>query len=175
MYLPLGLLVALAIWAGTTLFFVPTGVFVFAVALLAVASILGAFSARGRVPYADLGALFLVAATFLSVGIFLAPVGLEELYAFVGVGILTVQVTRFRTMVRPFLRSADRADREALQALYVTFLQRLGFLIILVVLLSLVLYAAATATVFVLTSEFTVLALGLAILLALLVIVRLRA
>lgn len=171
----MGLLVALAIWAGTALIFVPIGAFVVAVALLAVAVVLGTLSARRTVPYADLGALFLVAATFLGAGIFLAPIGLEELYAFFGVGIFAVQVTRFRTMVRPFLRTADRADRDALRTLYVTFLQRLGFLIILVVLLSLVLYAAATATIFDLTSDFTVFALGLTILLAFLVIARLRA
>ncbi len=166
---------ALAIWAGTALVFVPIGAFVVALVLLAAAAILGALSSRREIPYADLGALFLVAATFLGVGIFLAPIGLEELYAFFGVSIFAVQVTRFRTMVRPFLRTAERADREALQSLYVIFLQRLGFLIILVVLLSLVLYAAATATTFDFTSEFTVFGLGLAILLAFLVIVRLRA
>ena len=166
---------ALAIWAGTALVFVPIGAFVVALVLLAAAAILGAFSARREIPYADLGPLFLVAATFLGVAIFLAPIGLEELYAFFGVSIFAVQVTRFRTMVRPFLRTAERADREALRSLYVIFLQRLGFLIILVVLLSLVLYAAATATTFDFTSEFTVFGLGLAILLAFLVMVRLRA
>ncbi len=153
----------------------PIGAFAVAIVFLAAATILGAFSARRDIPYGDLGPLFLVAATFLGVGIFLAPIGLEELFAFFGVSIFAVQVTRFRTMVRPFLRTADRAEREALRSLYAIFLQRLGFLIILVVLLSLVLYAAATATTFDFTSEFTVFGLGLAILLAFLVIVRLRA
>ena len=159
----------------TTLIFVPIGVFALAITLLATAGVLGLFGALRGLPYADLGALSLVAITFFGVGVFLAPIGLEELYAFVGVGIFAVQVTRFRAMVRPFLQRADRADREALRSLYVSFLQRLGFLVILVVLLSLVLYAAATATTFNLTSEFTAFAFGLAILLALLLIARLRA
>jgi hypothetical protein len=144
-------------------------------ALLIVAAILGAFSARRVIPYADLGALFLVAATFVAAAIAFAPIGLEELFAFFGVSLFAVQVTRFRTMVRPFLKSADAADREALRTLYVTFLQRLGILIVLVVLLSLVLYAAATATIFTVPSEFTVFGLGLAILLAFLLMARLRA
>lgn len=127
-----------------------------------------------EVLYADLAAIYLAGAVFLGVGIFLVPVGLVELYAFVGFGIFTAQVTRFRGMVRPFLRSADRADRVALRSLYIIFLQRVGFLVILVILVSLILFAAATATLFNLTSEFTAFLLGLGILLALLVMARLR-
>lgn len=116
----------------------------------------------------------MVAGVFLGLGVFLLPLGLEELYAFVGVGIFATQVTRFRSMVGPFLETADESGREALRALYVTFLQRLGFLMILVVVVSLLLYAAATATLFELTTEITAFLLGLAILLALLAMARLR-
>lgn len=141
--------------------------------LLGGALVLGLLGALGTTRYADLAALFLVGATFFGVGIFLLPVGVEELYAFLGFGIFTAQVTRFRSMVRPFMRRVDRADREALRGLYITFLQRVGFLVILVVILSLILFAAATGTVFNLTSEFTAFLLGLGILLALLLMARL--
>ncbi|MFQ5553591.1 MAG: hypothetical protein ACE5EW_07760, partial [Thermoplasmata archaeon] len=63
---------------------------------------------------------------------------------------------------------------DALRSLYLHFLQRLGFLVILVVLISLILYAAATATIFDLGSEVMAFALGLSILLAFLLIARLR-
>ncbi len=174
-YLPLGLLVAMAGWALTTFVFASAETFVVAIVLLVGALGLGTLGSVRGAPYADMGAIFLVAATFFGVGILLASLGLEELYAFAGVSIFTIQVTRFRAMVRPFLASATRADREGLRSLYITFLQRLGFLVILVVLLSLILYAAATAARFEFTSEFTAVLLGVGILLALLVMARFRA
>ncbi len=162
-------------WALTTFVFASAETFVVAIVLLVGALGLGAVGSVRGTPYADMGAIFLVAATFFGVGILLASLGLEELYAFAGVSIFTIQVTRFRAMVRPFLASATRADREGLRSLYITFLQRLGFLVILVVLLSLILYAAATAARFEFTSEFTAVLLGVGILLALLVMARFRA
>lgn len=145
-----------------------------AVPLLVVAVLLALLGALRGLPFADMVALFLVAGTFLGVGVFLAPLDLGELYAFLGVGIFTAQVSRFRSMVRPFLKATDRTGREALRSLYLTFLQRLGFLVILVVLVSLMLFAAATASTFLLTTELTAFLLGVGILLALLAIARLR-
>ncbi len=107
-------------------------------------------------------------------GVFLAPVGLVELYAFVGAAIFTTQVTRFRSMVGPFLETTDESGREALRSLYLTFLQRLGFLMILVVLVSLILFTVATASLFDLSTEITAFALALGIILALLAMARLR-
>lgn len=174
-YLPLGLLIAMTGWALTTFVFASAQTVALAIVLLFGALALGLLGALRGAPYADVGAIFLVAATFFGAGIFLASLGLEELYAFAGVSIFTIQVTRFRAMVRPFLATATRADREGLRSLYITFLQRLGFLVILVVILSLVLYAAATAARFEFTSEFTAVLLGMGILLALLLMARLRA
>lgn len=167
----------MAAWALTTLAFVSAETLLTVAILLVGAVSLGSLGAiRGaQAPYADMSAVFLVAATFFGVGVLLARLGLEELFAFAGVSIFTIQVTRFRAMVRPFLATADRTNREGLRSLYITFLQRMGFLVILVVLLSLILYAAATATRFAFTSEFTAFLLGVGILLALLVMARLRA
>ncbi len=174
-YLPLGLLLAMAGWALTSFVFASAETLLVAIVPLVGALSLGILGSVRGTPHADMGAIFLVAATFFGVGILLASLGLEEIYAFAGVSIFTIQVTRFRAMVRPFLASATRTDPEGLRSLYITFLQRLGFLVILVVLLSLILYAAATATRFEFTSEFTAVLLGVGILLALLVMARLRA
>lgn len=141
---------------------------------MGIAAALAVFGAVRGLPWADAAALLLVAGTFVGVGVFLAPLGLEELYAFVGVGIFTTQVTRFRAMVRPFLLGADESRAEALRSLYLSFLQRLGFLLILVVLISLILYVVATVAVFPLGTEITAFLLGLAVILAFLVIARLR-
>ncbi|MDX1534562.1 MAG: hypothetical protein R3291_02970 [Thermoplasmata archaeon] len=170
----MGLLVALAGWAITTLVFAPASVGIGALVLLVGALGLGVLSAVREGAYAGMAAIFLVAATFFTVGIFLASLGLEELYAFAGVSIFTIQVTRFRAMVRPFLASASRVDRRGLRSVYITFLQRLGFLVILVVLLSLILYTAGTAASFEIPSELAVFLLGIAILIAFLVMARLR-
>ena len=162
-------------WAVTTVVFAPGTVWVGAIVLLGIALALGVFGSLREGPYAGMTAIFLVAAIFFGIGIFLASLGLEELFAFAGVSIFTIQVTRFRAMVRPFLVSASRTDREGLRSVYITFLQRLGFLIILVVLLSLILYTAGTAARFEVPSELTVFLLGIAILVALLLMARLRA
>lgn len=164
---------ALGTWAAIAFALGPAESLPFALPVLVFAVVLAAVSAWRAIPYTDVGALLLVAGSFLGAGIFLAPVGLEELYAFVGVGIFTVQVTRFRSMVRPFLEGADRASHDALRSLYGTFLQRLGFLVVLVVVVSLMLSVAASASLFVLTTELTAFLLGLAILLAFLAIARL--
>jgi hypothetical protein len=172
--LPLALLLALAGWALSPFVFAPVpGGTLVALILLGGALVLGFLGALRATQYADMTAVFLVGATFFGVGIFLLPVGVEELYAFMGFGIFTVQVSRFRSMVRPYMRRANRADRDALRRLYVNFLRRVGFLIIIVVILSLILFAAATGTVFNLSSEFTAFLLGLGILLALLLMARL--
>lgn len=124
---------------------------------------------------ADAVAVPLVAATFLGVGIFQAQLGLEELYAFVGLALFTTQLTRFRAMARPLAHATlDATSRQALRSLYVTFLQRLGFLIILVVLISLTLFFVASLVSLSLSTEETAFFLSVAILLALLAIARPR-
>lgn len=172
--MPLGLLIALVGWAFSSVVFAPAAAAALvAIPLLGGALALGLLGALRPTRYADLAAILLVGATFFGVGMFLLPLGVEELYAFMGFGLFTVQVSRFRSMVRPFMVGTSQADRETLRSLYINFLERVGFLIIIVVILSLILFAAATGTVFDLTSEFTAFLLGLGILLALLLMARL--
>ncbi len=168
------MLVALALWAGTTLLLVPEGAIALVVPLLALSIALAYVGTRRGLRWANVGAILVVAGTFLGMGVFLAPLGLVELYAFVGVAIFTTQVTRFRSMVGPFLETTDESGREALRSLYITFLQRLSFLMSLVVLVSLILFTVATASLFDLSTEITAFALALGIFLALLAMARLR-
>lgn len=176
-YLPTALLIGLVAWSvAISLPFLPGLPSILALAAVAVSASLALRGTRRPSQWTDRAALTLAGSAFLGIGTSVGGMGLETLYLFIAIALLTAQMMRFRTTALPLgrLGFSEEVVGRSLRSVYMSFLSRAIVVAALVYLLSVVSFALASLALFDLTTEVTAFLLALVVLLALLGISRVR-
>lgn len=143
-----------------------------AVALLALAMVLAAYSFFRPDEWTDRASLFLLGVGFLGAGIFVVGLGVMDLYLFLSLLILAAHLMRLRAVAGP-LRHAVGLDEtmiDRLKTVFLAYVLRGAVVSMLTFMVSLMVFLVASSSPLLLRSDILAFLLALSVLLALLLL-----